>query len=148
MVKQKITLLKSEFFSLSEFIASATAKKYNINNIPNPDIIENIQYGCDMILDPLRRQLGKAVQITSGYRCPTLNKLVGGVSNSWHIKGNAADIHIESELDAKNKFEILQKFPSVDTCLFEHSSVAKWIHVQWDKAKTPRHHFNYNYNAL
>lgn len=148
MAKQITPLLKSEYFTLSEFISSATAKKYNISNIPSSAIIDNLQYGCDMVLDPLRRRLGKAIIITSGYRCPHLNKLVGGVNNSWHTQGNAADIHIESEEDAKHKFEILKTIQSVDTCLFEHSKTSKWLHVQWDKNKNPRHHFNFNYSAL
>lgn len=141
-------MLQSEFFTLSEFISSQTAKEHHINNMPTADIIVNIQYGCDMVLDPLRRKLSKSVQITSGYRCQQLNRLVGGVSNSWHMKGNAVDIHIESEDDAKVKFDILKTLPSVDTCLFEHSKLTKWLHVQWDKTKAPRHHFNYNYRAI
>lgn len=148
MAKQITPLLKSEFFTLSELISSATAKRNNISNIPDASIIENLQYGCDKVLDPLRRRLGKAIIITSGYRCQQLNKLVGGVSNSWHTQGNAADIHIESEEDAKCIFDILKKLPSVDTALFEHSKTSKWLHVQWNKTKSPRHNFNFNYKAV
>lgn len=148
MAKQITPLLKSEYFTLSEFISSATALRNNISNIPSSTIIENIQFGCDMVLDPLRRKLGKAIIITSGYRCPQLNRLVGGVNNSWHTQGNAVDIHIESEEDAKRKYDILKSLPCVDTCLFEHSKTTKWLHVQWNKIKTPRHHFNFNYSAL
>lgn len=150
MGKQTITTkmeIKSEFFTLAELTASETAARHKINNSPSAEIIGNLQYGVDMVLDPLRRLYGKPIKINSGYRCSELNKIVGGVSNSWHLKGNAADIHIASAEEAKILFNNLQKLPSVDTVLFEHSKTAQWIHVQWDKTKTPRHHYNFNFKA-
>lgn len=139
--------IKSEFFSLAELIKSSTATKHHIDNTPPADVIRNLQYGVDMVLDPLRRIYGKPILITSGYRCPKLNTLVGGVSNSWHTQGNAADIHVASLTEATKLFSNLQKIPSVDTVLFEHSGSGQWLHVQWNMAKTPRHHFNFNYKA-
>ena len=41
-------------------------------------------------LEKLRDEYG-ALIITSGYRCPSYNASVGGVSNSAHMKGQAAD---------------------------------------------------------
>lgn len=146
--QQKITqTIKSEFFSLAELIKSSTATKHHIDNTPPAEVIKNLQYGVDMVLDPLRRIYGKPILITSGYRCPKLNTLVGGVSNSWHTQGNAADIHVASLTEATKLFSNLQKIPSVDTVLFEHSGSGQWLHVQWNVAKTPRHHFNFNYKA-
>lgn len=141
------TEIKSEFFTLAELTRSETAARHKINNTPPAAIIKNLQYGVDMVLDPLRRLYGKPIKINSGYRCPQLNKLVGGVTNSWHQEGNAADIHIESADEAKILFSNLQKLPSVDTLLFEHSKTAQWLHVQWNMEKKPRHHFNFNYKA-
>lgn len=146
--QQNITqTIKSDFFSLAELIKSSTATKHHIDNTPPADVIRNLQYGVDMVLDPLRRIYGKPILITSGYRCPKLNTLVGGVSNSWHTQGNAADIHVASLTEATKLFSNLQKIPSVDTVLFEHSSSGQWLHVQWNMTKTPRHHFNFNYKA-
>lgn len=146
--QQNITqTIKSEFFSLAELIKSSTATKHHIDNTPPADVIRNLQYGVDMVLDPLRRIYGKPILITSGYRCPKLNTLVGGVSNSWHTQGNAADIHVASLTEATKLFSNLQKIPSVDTVLFEHSGSGQWLHVQWNMAKTPRHHFNFNYKT-
>lgn len=141
------TEIKSEFFTLAELTRSETAARHKIDNTPPAAIIKNLQYGVDMVLDPLRRLYGKPIKINSGYRCPQLNKLVGGVTNSWHQEGNAADIHIESADEAKILFSNLQKLPSIDTLLFEHSKTAQWLHVQWNMAKNPRHHFNFNYKA-
>lgn len=147
MEKQKTNQLKSDFFTLEELTKSSTAKRLKIDNTPNTEILKNLQYGVDMVLDPLRRIIQKPIIITSGYRCEKLNKAVGGVTNSWHQQGNAADIHIADEENAREIFEILKTLPSVDTILFEHSSNSQWIHVQWNMAKTPRHHYNFNFQA-
>lgn len=139
--------IKSDFFTLEEFTRSTTAKRLKIDNTPDDVVIRNIQYGVQMVLDPLRRILQTPIIITSGYRCAKLNKAVGGMANSWHTKGNAADLRIKDEEEAKAIFQILKTLPSVDTVLFEHSTTAIWIHVQWDMERTPRHHFNFNYQA-
>lgn len=144
---QKTKEIQSEFFTLRELTNSSTASRNHIDNTPSAEIIQNLQYGVDMILDPLRRLYGKPIIITSGYRCTELNKKVGGVANSWHTQGNAADIHVSSLAEASKIFSNLQKIPSVDTALFEHSKNGQWLHVQWNMSKTPRHHFNFNFIA-
>lgn len=144
---QKTKEIQSEFFTLRELTNSSTASRYHIDNSPSEDIVRNLQYGVDMVLDPLRRLYGKPIIITSGYRCPELNKKVGGVANSWHTQGNAADIHVSSLAEASKIFSNLQKIPSVDTALFEHSTSGQWLHVQWNMDKTPRHHYNFNFIA-
>lgn len=144
---QKTKEIQSEFFTLRELTKSSTASRNHIDNTPSAEIIRNLQYGVDMVLDPLRRLYGKPIVITSSYRCPELNKRVGGVANSWHTQGNAADIHVSSLAEASKIFSNLQKIPSVDTALFEHSKNGQWLHVQWNMSKTPRHHFNFNFLA-
>ena len=48
------------------------------------------------LLEAIRSEAGdKAITINSGYRSPAHNKAVGGVSNSQHVKGTAADIVVE-----------------------------------------------------
>lgn len=144
---KKTKEILSEFFTLNELTKSSTASRYHIDNTPSAEIIQNLQYGVEMVLDPLRRLYGKPIIITSGYRCTELNKKVGGVANSWHTQGNAADIHVSSLAEASKIFSNLQKIPSVDTALFEHSQNGQWLHVQWNISKTPRHHFNFNFIA-
>lgn len=147
MAKVNQKTIKSEFFSLEEFTRSSTAKRLKIDNTPSDEVIRNIEYGVQRVLDPLRRILQAPIIITSGYRCAELNKAVGGVSNSWHTKGNAADIRVKDEEEAKAIFQVLKTLPSVDTVLFEHSAHSIWMHVQWDMERTPRHHYNFNYVA-
>lgn len=86
-------------FKLSEFFVSSTADKNGIKNEPSLDaratIERNINLLVDNVLDPIRDKFCAPVIITSGYRCPQVNKLVGGANNSQHMSGCAADFHIQ-----------------------------------------------------
>ena len=79
------------FFSFKEFISSYTAVLHNIVNAPDWLSIENI-LELALTLDEIRTEFGYPITVTSGYRCPTVNTLVGGVPNSKHTLGLAADI--------------------------------------------------------
>ena len=54
MEKQKINQLKSDFFTLKEFIKSSTAARLKIDNTPNAEVLRNLQYGVQMVLDVIR----------------------------------------------------------------------------------------------
>ena len=46
-------------------------------------------------LDYLRGAIGYPVIVSCGYRCPYHNGEVGGVPDSQHVLGNAADIYVD-----------------------------------------------------
>ena len=80
-------------FTYSEFTASRIAEGLHIdNNIPSEYVRLNIHALVTLLLQPLRTACGHALKVNSGYRCKTLNGLVGGSDNSQHMKGQAADI--------------------------------------------------------
>ena len=87
----------SENFTLEELIHSNTAERMGIDNVPKDEkVVENLRSLCLEVLQPLRDYVGAPVHINSGYRCPELNMTVGGVKNSQHCRGEAADIRIVS----------------------------------------------------
>ena len=52
---------------------------------------------CELVkclLQPLRIAYNKPIVVTSGYRSPEVNRLVGGVRSSQHVKGEAADCYV------------------------------------------------------
>ena len=53
---------------------------------------ENVKALVSEVLDPVREKLGMPIVVNSGYRCEKHNKDVGGVKNSQHLKGEAADL--------------------------------------------------------
>ena len=85
-------------FTIEELFASATAKAKGIDNKPNVQQIICLVYLAAYVLEPLREAMKEPIKISSGFRCERLNRAVGGVSNSQHTKGQAADICIDGDL--------------------------------------------------
>lgn len=80
-------------FKYSEMCHSNKAASLGIPNLPTVEEAKHIEELVKNILQPLRDELGMGIRINSGFRNPRVNKLVGGVSNSAHLTGYAADIH-------------------------------------------------------
>ena len=119
-----------QFITTAEMLRSSTAEKLNIKNVPNdPIVIENLEHTIEQ-LDELRRLYGHPIIITSGYRCPELNKAVGGKSNSQHVKGQAADLKYDPEL-----LQFIIKNFHYDQLIEETSKRSKWIHISFNKEK-------------
>lgn len=81
----------SPHFTLAELTASNKAQILRIDNTPGADVLRRLQFTAEM-LERIRSTVGRPVIVTSGYRCPELNRAVGGVTSSDHITGQAADI--------------------------------------------------------
>ena len=81
-----------QHFTIQELSASATAERLTIDNTPSRAAQRMLTILVEQLLDPIRRRYGAPIIVTSGYRCPALNTAVGGVANSHHIVGCAADI--------------------------------------------------------
>lgn len=83
----------SKNFSYREFEHSDTADRRGIVNvITDFKVRDSVKALVLDVLQPLRDALGEPMEVNSGYRCPELNRLVGGTSTSQHLKGEAADI--------------------------------------------------------
>ena len=81
-----------KYFSIEELAKSATAERLAIDNTPPRAARKMLTILVEQLLDPIRRRYGAPIIVTSVYRCPALNTAVGGVANSHHIVGCAADI--------------------------------------------------------
>lgn len=132
--------LKSDFFTLRELTSSATATRLGIDNTPSDEIIDNLQLLCNEVLDPLRWRWTGAIRVSSGYRCPQLNKAVGGAKCSLHMQGLAADITSLYDDPVVNKDLLsclLKSDLPFDKVIIEKPDEKMrpdWIHVQYAKA--------------
>lgn len=116
-------------FDLQEFVISPTATRAGIDNTPNEEQVKNLQALCVHVLQPLRDKLGKAITITSGYRCKALNKLIKGAKNSQHTEGKAADIYIAG-VPTEDLFQFIKRnIPEYDQLIQEFD---EWVHVSWN----------------
>lgn len=96
------------YFNIKEMTKSQTAELYHIDNNPTEKVIGNLKKVM-YILDMVRVHIGKPILINSGYRCQKLNEMVGGVQNSMHTKGLAADFRTGEKEDINKMFEFLKK---------------------------------------
>ena len=121
-----------KYFSIAELTKSETANKRKINNKPTKEVENCLNQLIDHILDPLREAYGQPIIVSSGYRCPELNKAVGGAKTSQHTLGQAADIHTKSNAKESNKqlFELIKqlKLP-FDQLINEYNY--SWVHVSY-----------------
>lgn len=120
----------SKYFYLEEFLTSSTARQKSIENIPSWEIVLRLRK-LARFLDGLREEWGSGIRVTSGFRNDALNKAVGGVPNSIHRIGFAADIY-----PVNGKFEEFKKFvknwikdKDFDQCIIEKKGNSEWIHI-------------------
>ena len=116
----------SKHFTLDELTQSQIAARNGFDNTPSDAVVENLKRLCELILEPVRDIVHKPVQVTSGYRSPTVNALVGSKPTSQHITGCAADIKVAGvSPDVLIKAIIGAGLP-YEQVILEFSS---WVHV-------------------
>jgi len=117
-------------FTLQELTHSNTATAEGIPNHPGPAEVAALRALCARVLDPLREALGKPITINCAYRGPVLNRRVGGVPNSQHLTGQAADLQSpQATVLELFKLTISLGLP-YDQVIYEaRSATSKWLHV-------------------
>lgn len=130
----------SKYFSPAELIISATAAKYGIANMPTWSQLYTLHAFCVCCLDEVRSIAGRAVVVTSGYRCPQLNRVVGGVGSSYHqcLGGYAAADITLGNIDYNCKLfeDIIASDISFVELILEDGG--RWIHIAWHPCRCPR----------
>lgn len=121
-------------FTIKELTASATAQRLDIDNTPTAEAVANLQQLVANVLDPLREAYGRPIYVNSGYRCPALNRAVGGVPSSQHLTGEAADITAGNNRENRRLLGLIKKMKlPVDQVIDEQDCT--WLHVSYG----PRH---------
>lgn len=135
----------STHFTLYEMCKSSTAEKLGIENVPNCEQIVNL-FRLSKELEIIRRKFGKPIIVNSGFRCPALNKAVGGVPNSDHLFGSAVDI---TSSDNETLWQIIENLvynrdprfgnivPLIHCRQIIDEKKLKWIHISVNNKKNP-----------
>lgn len=125
-------------FTITELCRSSTAAAKGIDNSPSPDIRQKLQTLIEELLDPIRETWGGPITVNSGYRCPALNKAVGGVATSQHQKGEAADLNAGNPGKNKMLFDKIIDMQKAGLIQFDQlidESHYKWVHISYRKGK-------------
>ena len=126
-----------QHFTFQEFERSDTAYRLGIDNAIPEAAKKSIAALVDNVLDPLRRAWGKPIYVNSGYRCPELNKAVGGAKGSHHLSGMAADITVGSKADNKRLYQLAIDLNLPFTQLIDESGFS-WVHISHDPSNVKR----------
>ena len=121
-----------KYFTIKELTKSTTAIKRHIDNSPSKEVERSLTALVEKVLDPLREAYGKPIIVTSGYRCPKLNAIVGSTPSSQHVKGEAADIKTIEDTPEENKklYDLIVKLKlPFDQLINEHNY--DWVHVSF-----------------
>jgi hypothetical protein len=129
----------SKHFTLWEMMRSGTAVRMNIKNVPDEQEKEALRQLCQHVLEPLRCRYG-AIIITSGYRCLRLNRAVGGVPTSQHMRGEAADIFIPNLEIGRKYFDFIKNNTTFDQLIWEPrgADIPRWLHVSYTTRRPNR----------
>ena len=125
-VKKKI----SEHFTMFDVVNSATALARKIDNRPTAQVVTNATALIKNVLEPIRNHFNSPLNVNCMYRSPNLNKAVGGVSTSQHVKGQAADITVNNH-SIQEVFNYIKKNLVYDQLIQEGT----WIHISFSLIK-------------
>ena len=136
-MKENLNSVKlSPHFKLSEFL---NLGKYPYN-IPTMQVVANLTYGCHLLLEPARQEVGP-IMINSGFRNARVNRLVGGINNSQHLLGQAADIRPADPKQFAKLVDFLKNWEHTDQLLTGNG----WLHISWNPFVAPRHDVRIGY---
>ena len=124
----------SKHISYKEGVYSITATRKGIDNTPGDDQLHFMEIIAEKVFEPLRKWVGGPIKINSFYRCPELNKAIGGSTTSQHCKGQAMDID-----DTFNKatnaemFHWIKKNLDFDQIIWEFGDDDNpdWVHISY-----------------
>ena len=137
----------SGHFSLAELTKSQTATRKGIDNQPTLDHIENLTELCVQILEPTRRNFGKPMVITSGYRSEELCEAIGSRTTSQHAKGEAADFEMFG-VDNKELAKYIKNNLVFDQLILEFYNPddpsSGWVHCSYSKEENRKQSLLYN----
>jgi zinc D-Ala-D-Ala carboxypeptidase len=122
----------SEHITFLEATKSQTGSRLGIENKPNPEQLEAMRFIAENIFEKVRNHFEIPLQISSFFRCYSLNKAIGGAATSQHCKGEAIDI--DSNINAKI-FHYIKDNLEFDQLIWEFGDKHNpdWVHASLKK---------------
>ena len=123
-----------KYFSISELTSSATALREGIDNTPTESAYHLLHVLVEQLLDPIREAWGEPIVVSSGYRCPELNALVGGAQYSHHLLGCAADLIAGNRADHRRLFKLIVQMEQTGQIRFTQLIAEdnyRWLHISY-----------------
>lgn len=124
-------------FTIAELTASETALRRGLRNDPTLSDLRRLRALCEHILEPLRAEVGPLI-VTSGYRSADLNRLVGGVPESAHRYGCAADVvPVRCSVEEAWRAVVRLGLPFDQAIWERRGERSEWLHVGIERPGEP-----------
>ena len=124
----------SKHISYKEGVYSITATRRGIDNTPNDEQLDNMELVAEEVFEPLRAYVNGPIKINSFFRCPELNRAIGGSSKSQHCKGQAMDIDDTfGRMTNAEMYEFIKEHLNFDQMIWEFGDDDNpdWVHVSY-----------------
>lgn len=128
------------YFTVDDLVRSHTASMLGINNQPSTEIKKELDVTiCKLnIISVFAHLKGAVIRVTSGYRCPKLNELVGGVKSSLHMQGRAVDFIVSDNKVQKDLCDFLRDSTTRTALgICEVREYSSFLHVGFSRAFRP-----------
>jgi hypothetical protein len=113
-------------FALEEL---ACTQHREIDNRPPPDVAATLRTTAARMEEVRRLLGGRVISISSGYRCPALNRVVGGATTSAHLGGHAVDFNCYGFGDPQ---AVCRAIAQSDLAFDQLIEEGTWTHVSFD----------------
>jgi zinc D-Ala-D-Ala carboxypeptidase len=123
----------SRRFTLKQLIVSETAARRRLDNRPPVRVVRRLRRLAGG-LERVRKLTGRDLEVTSAYRGPQLNALVGGSRSSHHMQGLAADFACPRFGSPFRICRAIVRSPlRFDQLIYEHGDAddGGWVHLSF-----------------
>ncbi len=120
----------SKHFSLQEATVSQTAARHGLNNQPDEQTLVNMKLAAEH-LELVRDALGAPIIVSSWYRSPEVDRLVGGTGRTnGHSSGWCIDFTAQGYTPREVCEEIINGAFKFDQLIYEGT----WVHISFHPA--------------
>jgi zinc D-Ala-D-Ala carboxypeptidase len=128
----------SKNLTYAEAIASQTATRHGIKNIPTQNVLKRMVLVANNVFQPIRDHFNTPIRVSSFFRNKKVNQLVGGSLSSQHVSGEAIDLQGTNGLTNAEIFEYIKNNLDFDQLINEYPNSKgepAWVHVSFREQK-------------
>jgi zinc D-Ala-D-Ala carboxypeptidase len=122
--------------TFEEATHSQAATRLRFSNMPDADTLSRMKLVASEVFEKVRGHFGVPIRISSFYRCPEVNKAIGGSATSQHMRGEAIDIQGTGNLTNKQIYDYIKAKCDFDQLIWEYGNDINpaWVHVSYKKS--------------
>lgn len=134
-------------FTLDE-LSYTSNKDYKELNLKRAEQNLGKMYMLAGFAERVREIVGKPLIITSGYRCDSLNKAVGGSPTSQHKLGEAIDFKVRGMTNSQVACKLMASDLKFQQLIIENAGSAEWVHISIGSKREVLRYKNGKYSLL